>query len=288
MPPQGLPTIGGSPPPEGADRWRWYHAAAAFFGAFIATQVVVLVIGGIWSLNSGKSFEALADDPSFVLFGGATNEVLFVIASYLVARMTGPVTGRDFGLARAPLWSTIWRMAVVMASYLLLLGIYSDLVHLTPDTAPDKLGASTSNMHMLVFAILVGVMAPIAEELFFRGFLYRALRNGIGVVGAVVLSGLLFGSLHIDSLGSERLLQVVPLVVLGIAFALLYQWTGTLYSTIALHATNNSIAVIAYASKHNSDFGIQVAVAVWALMLAGCALGPLVTDRRSASTVEYP
>jgi membrane protease YdiL (CAAX protease family) len=275
------------PPPAGADGWRWYHAALAFVGGFVATQMAILVIGGVWSLSTGKGFEALSDDPSFVLLASVVNEVLFIAASYFVARMTGPTSLRDFGLSRAPFWSTIWRMAVVMVGYLVLLALYSDLVDLKPDTAPDKLGAGTSNLHMLVFAVLVIVMAPVAEEFFFRGFLYRALRNGLGVVGGVLVSGVLFGALHVDSLAGERLLQVVPLIVLGVSFALLYQWTGTLYSTIALHATNNSIAVVAYASKHDSDFGVVLALATWALMLAVCALGPLLSDRRSAPPVEY-
>lgn len=292
VPPAMTPPPDGTPPPgrlaiSYADGWRWFHAALAFVGGFVAAQIAVLILGAIWIAFTGTKFEALDSDSTFVLVASAVNELFFIGSAYFVARLLGPVSLRDFGLLRAPLWGTIWKMAVVMAAYFVLLGVYSELVHLAPDTAPEKLGASTSNLHMLFFAILVGVLAPIGEEFFFRGFLYRALRNGLGVLGAAIVSGLLFGALHIDSSSTERLLQVVPLAVLGISFALLYQWTGTLYSTIALHATNNSIAVAAYADKHDSQFGIVVAAIVWLLMMLGCLLGPRLTDKRDRRSLEY-
>lgn len=293
IPPPVTPPPPGTPPPgaleyRGADGWRWYHAAAAFVGGFVVTQIVILLLAAVWSMISGTSIEQLDGNATFTLIASACNEVLFILASYFVARIAGPVSARDFGLRSAPFWPTLWRMAVVMLGYFALLAVYSALVDLKPDTAPDKLGASTSDIHMLMFAVLVGVLAPIAEEILFRGFLFRALRNGIGVWGGAIVSGLLFGALHIDAATSDRLLQVVPLAVLGISFALLYNWTGTLYAPIALHATNNSIAVAAYADKHNSELGMILAGAVWALMMLGCALGPRLTDRNSSNAVPYP
>jgi membrane protease YdiL (CAAX protease family) len=195
--------------------------------------------------------------------------------------MSGSFAWRDFGLVRAPFWRTVALMGAVMITYFLILGAYNELVNLAPDDAPDKLGAGAGDMRMFFFAVLVAVLAPIAEEIFFRGLIFRALWNGWGLWPAAIVSGLLFGALHIDATTSERLLQVVPLAVLGISFALLYSWTGTLYSTIALHATNNAIAVAAFANEHHSDFGLVLAGVLWVLMMLGCGFGYLVTDRRT-------
>jgi membrane protease YdiL (CAAX protease family) len=178
-------------------------------------------------------------------------------------------------------------MGAVLAGYFVLLIVYSELVHLAPDTAPDKLGAGNSNLHMLFFALLVGVLAPFAEEFLFRGFLYRALRNGIGIAGGAIVSGLFFGALHIDAATGERLLQVVPLAVLGILLALLYEKTGTLYASIGVHATNNSIAVLAYASEHKSNFGVALAIVVWLAMMVACAVLPRFTDRKPPRQLDY-
>jgi membrane protease YdiL (CAAX protease family) len=285
IPPPVTPPPPGTPPPgstgsRGADGWRWYHAALAFVGGFIATQVPVLMLALAWSTLAGTDFEAIDDNSTFVLIASGINEVMFIVASYVVARMTGPVSRQDFGLRGAPLGQTLWKMGVVLVGYFVLLIVYSNLVHLAPDTAPDKLGAGKSDLHMLLFALLVGVLAPIAEEFLFRGFLYRALRNGLGIAGAAIVSGLFFGGMHIDAMTSERLLQVVPLALLGVLLALLYQFTGTLWSAIAVHATNNSIAVMAFASEHDSSLGIWLAVAIWLGMMAACLAGVLAYDER--------
>lgn len=272
----------------GAARWRWPQAVLAFFGGFAVSQIIVLLLAVIWGAFAAKGLDALSDDSTFVLVASALNEGVFIVAAWLVARMTGPTAAGDFGLLRARVWPTLWRMGVVMAGYLVLLAIYSALVKLAPDSAPDRLGATRSDLHMIGFVLMVGALAPFAEEFFFRGLIYRALRNSIGIVAAALVSGLLFGAMHIDSGSSERLLQVVPLAVLGISFALLYEWTGTLYSTIALHATNNALAVVAYADKNNSSLGIALAAVVWLAMMVFCLLAPRLTDRPPAAQVEYP
>lgn len=289
MPPAVTPPPPGTPPPgsleaTGADSWRWYYALIAFFGGLLVSQIAVLIIGGVWALSSGKSFEVLNENSTFIVVASAVNELLFIATAVFVARMSGSVSFKDFGLVRKPFWPTLVRMAGVLASYFIMLAVYNQLVHLAPDDAPDKLGAATSTLHMFVFALLVAVLAPIAEEVFFRGMIFRSLKNGMGIWPAAIVSGLLFGALHIDATTSERLLQVVPLAVLGISFALLYAWTGTLYSTIALHATNNAIAVAAFADKHNSTFGLVLAGVLWVLMMLFCGYGHYFTDRGGRSS----
>lgn len=288
VPPPVTPQPPGTPPPGsiragGADNWPWWYALLAFIGGFVVSQIGVLVVGGVWIAVSGGDFDALTDDPSFTLVASAVSELLFIASALWVAKLSGSVSLRDFGLVRAPFKSTFWRAVGVMVGYFILLGIYSQLVHLAPDDAPEKLGAQTGTLGMLFFAIMVAVLAPIAEEFFFRGMIYRALKNGVGIAAAAIISGLLFGAMHIDSTSTDRLLQVVPLAILGISFALLYQWTGTLYATIALHATNNAIAVAAYADKHNSDFGMALAVVIWLLMMVFCIFGCRLTDRGTPS-----
>ncbi|MBJ7331753.1 MAG: CPBP family intramembrane metalloprotease [Solirubrobacteraceae bacterium] len=279
-PPPGTP-VPGSLKPSGADGWRWYYALLAFFGGLVVSQIAVLIIGVIWVATSGKDLDVLQDDSSFIVVASAVNEILFIATAVFVARMSGSFAWRDFGLVRAPFKRTVILMAAVMATYFLILGIYNELVNLAPDDAPEKLGAGAGELRMLCFALLVAVLAPIAEEIFFRGMIFRALWNGIGLWPAAIVSGLLFGALHIDAGTAERLLQVVPLAILGVSFALLYSWTGTLYSTIALHATNNAIAVAAFAEEHNSDFGLVLAGVLWVLMMLGCGFGYLVTDRKT-------
>ncbi len=99
---------------------------------------------------------------------------------------------------------------------------------LLEDHSPLQVGA-------LALAVVVG--APLGEELVFRAFLYRTLRQHLGVRWAMVLSALAFALLH---LAAPLLL---PYVLLGVAFAVLYEWTGSLWASITLHALWNAVVL---------------------------------------------
>jgi membrane protease YdiL (CAAX protease family) len=108
----------------------------------------------------------------------------------------------------------------------------------------------------------------VAEEFFFRGFFYRALRSRYSMLIAAAIDGALFGIIHFDFSGADALLILPPLAALGFMFCLVYERTGSLYPVIALHAINNSLA-----------FGIQaegweVSAVFGPLMLLACVVVP--------------
>ena len=80
----------------------------------------------------------------------------------------------------------------------------------------------------------------VGEELLFRGYIFRALRNWRGFAPAAIITGLIFGAVHI---GSSPIGYALPLAAFGFGLCLLYQWTGSLYPCIALHALNNAFAL---------------------------------------------
>jgi len=88
-------------------------------------------------------------------------------------------------------------------------------------------------------------VAPIAEETFFRGFLFPALIGKLRVWGAALASGLLFGAIHITSPGTAGL--IIPLGAIGVVLALVYYKTGSLWATITTHFLINltSFALLA-------------------------------------------
>lgn len=86
--------------------------------------------------------------------------------------------------------------------------------------------------------VVVAIVAPVAEEVFFRGFLYGGLRKRIGVAGAIVASTIFFTALHLSA-G-----LFIPIFVLGLFLAWLYEYTGSLYPGMFLHAANNGIALL--------------------------------------------
>jgi membrane protease YdiL (CAAX protease family) len=98
----------------------------------------------------------------------------------------------------------------------------------------------TQGIGFLLTLFVGAVIAPVAEEIFFRGFLYGGLRRRIGILGAMLVSSVFFTALHLS------LELFVPIFVLGLFLAWLYEYTGSLYPGILLHASNNAISLILF------------------------------------------
>lgn len=97
------------------------------------------------------------------------------------------------------------------------------------------LSLGDSGLWGLAFTLLSAcLLAPVAEEILYRGILFRSLRNRLGVLPAAVLSASIFAVLHFyDGYG------LVSVGVFGFFCALLYAGTGSLTSVIALHVLYN-------------------------------------------------
>jgi len=158
----------------------------------------------------------------------------------------------------------------VVAGYLLFLGIaaaWSSALGLhEKDDVVDQLGAGSSTIALIAVSILVCVVAPIAEEFFFRGYFFGALRNWRGVLPAAVITGLVFGAIHV---GSAPVGFLVPLAFFGFLLCLIYNRTRSLYPCMALHCINNSIA---FGVGEKWDWQIPVVLAGALAMIAGVML----------------
>ncbi|NUN16462.1 MAG: CPBP family intramembrane metalloprotease, partial [Myxococcales bacterium] len=89
----------------------------------------------------------------------------------------------------------------------------------------------------IIITLAPVIVAPIFEELLFRGFFYRMLRDRMGVYGAVLFTSFLFAAVH------PSVLTVLPLFALGAVFALLYEATGSILPSIVAHAMHNLASV---------------------------------------------
>ena len=93
--------------------------------------------------------------------------------------------------------------------------------------------------------ILACVCAPIGEEIFFRGALYRNLRQSFGRWGAVgsaliaiAVSSVLFAAIH-----PQGLMFIPVLASLAVAFCIMREWRGTINASIVAHAINNAVVL---------------------------------------------
>ena len=92
---------------------------------------------------------------------------------------------------------------------------------------------------LAVGLILAGVIAPLAEETFFRGFVFGGLLRPLGLPGAMVISSLVFAVVHLHPA------TVLPIFLLGCLLAWLYHQSSSLWPSIFVHGTYNSVALLA-------------------------------------------
>jgi len=137
--------------------------------------------------------------------------------------------------------SAIWILIGTLVAYYIAAGLFASLV-LKPDQEDigGELGIGNPSIVIAVTAVLMIVLlAPVAEELFFRGFLFAGLRTRWSLWPAALASGLIFGLVHAPT----GITTVVPLAALGLALCWLYDRTGSLWPCVIAHMINNGLAV---------------------------------------------
>lgn len=173
---------------------------------------------------------------------------LLAPAYYVIRRRGAGVSVRD-GLRALGLRGVSWGSAIVafvggvVAIFVATL-VYSVIVtvlHLPLQTNAQTLEDQARYAPITTFALLaVSVLiAPICEELFFRGFLFGGLLRGMPALVAVVVSALVFAIAHGD-LGSFAVLLAI-----GLTLAVVRWRVGSIWPSVALHACNNATAAIA-------------------------------------------
>lgn len=92
--------------------------------------------------------------------------------------------------------------------------------------------------------MFAAVFGPVAEEIFFRGFMYPAMRKNIGRVWGMLITSAVFSFLH------AHLVGFVPILFLGLLLVYLYEKTGSLVPCMAVHIIHNvSMVVLVFAVR---------------------------------------
>lgn len=238
------PGPGGTPPPDSPPGsplppWPAWTAPAALVSGLLLAAVGALLVD-IPALALGTSITASHIPPGLEIADTAVQDVAFVLAALFFAQLGGrTVTAWQFGLRPTRLWRAVRLVVLTLVGFLLFSLIWATAFHVGKEKLLEQLGAGESVSLLLLSAALTCVVAPICEEVLFRGFVFTALRNWRGVWPAAVITGLLFGAVHA---GSAPPADLVPLAVLGFGLCLLYYQTGSLYPCIAAHSLNNSLA----------------------------------------------
>lgn len=221
--------------------WASFGWAIAFFVLQgIAGAIAIMAVA-----NDRPLQEVLTDYKLIALptmWANIVSGAVFVALLHLYLR-------RDDRYARIGLnrWSQLSPLKTLGLSVLLIgIGLatnYAYTEYVIPDVKMQDLlrqliaGIPDNAVGKITLFLTVVVIAPITEELAFRGILQNGLKNWMPIWLAIPVSAMAFAAAHNDYYAFP------VLAVMGIAFGILYHKTGSLRANIALHAINNAAAL---------------------------------------------
>ncbi len=144
-------------------------------------------------------------------------------------------TARNMRLAIGGYLTLIPVLAIIMILVFIGIRVFS---YEPPETkALEMLYEAKGTKLLFILTALVTIIGPIAEELFFRGFAYPVFRKKIGVRNAILVVSFIFAMLHMN------IVSFFPILALGILLAYLYEKTGSIIPSIAVHIIHNSAVI---------------------------------------------
>lgn len=138
-------------------------------------------------------------------------------------------------------WNTLGvGCGLLIASYVVIILHNLVLMAFGVDTQGEAILRFFETLESPVWFFLVGVvLAPIVEEIFFRGFLFQGFRQRYGWVYAMLLSSVIFAAAHLD------LVALIPTFILGCLLAYMYQRSSSIWPGVILHFLVNAFGLCA-------------------------------------------
>ena len=212
------------------------------------TAGIVLAVAGVvvFTIIYAIIYQAINADPGldlgFAIVGGAAYGIVLLV-SWVMGPIRYGATLGSLGL-KLPVSRNYHQLVLpllALAASLVFTGLYVvavsvlgwDALEPGPQT-DDIILEGPAVIGSFVLAVLWG---PLAEEVFFRGFVFPGLVGQLGLIGAAVASSFLFALAHVDP-G-----VMIPIFVTGLILAWLYHRTGSLWSCFVAHALQNALVL---------------------------------------------
>lgn len=230
--------------PPTPSRVRWTFRDLVLTGALtvglsaVLLLLIVLVgrLGGVFSdlLSQYRLAASMAV--------GGLIYALAVVATYAVIIRRRRGNWGDIGFRTPPLIAVLLtpiiffgQLMALMIVNVILQAIIGSFENPQTEALTDPSGFSWLNF---AFVFTVGaIIAPIVEEMIFRGLLYQWLRAHTSAVVAIVVSGAIFSVVHVYPV------ILLPLFAVGVILAAVFEWTKSLWITIMLHFFQNALAI---------------------------------------------
>jgi len=211
-------------------------------------QVAAYVVGLPLLLIADRVPRAVGD-----LIAVSLQAVVTVGVLRLIVVGTGALSWSAMGLTRGTIVRSLAGGAVFAGPVILVTSVVALVATQVAGVVPASPLPTTGTAVGLVLHLVAGaVVAPIGEELVFRGFAQTAWQRTYGVRGAIVRSASIFVLAHVVVVGGDQFADAASLafvagvtrIPVAVALGWLYARTGSLWAPIGLHATYNGILLL--------------------------------------------
>lgn len=221
--------------------------------AFFISQLLGVYVAGKLVLPSTKNdtvaniFFFGSNDGTVVSLSIIIGCVLLVAVSVLIIRLRGGSV-RQYLALKLPSWSVSMKLLGLLLVFMVASQVLTYFLGETPLEFVDPLYQSVSSVWLLVFAMVI--VAPLYEELVFRGILWSAIAEQFeassikhyGAIVASIITSLIFAVIHVQ----YGIYEISTIVVLALLFCYARVRSGSLLLPMLLHIVNNGVAMGQY------------------------------------------
>mgnify|MGYP003617134485 CR=1 FL=1 len=227
--------------PIQAPRWGFWMTCVWMGGYFVALSLIAWVLVVAYMMVSGipvtrAEIALLRENTDFLASISMYAEVIGLPLILLMITSKKGSVWKDYlpyravAVGRVILWLILCYFALFIA------GDIGQRLGLPRSDFMEQVGATQTPWSMIISVVLV---APIVEEMLFRGFMYAGFERSIGALPAVLLSSLIFTAIHSQYQWAELLVVLVLGLVLGLA----RMRTQSLITPTVIHMVNNGLSM---------------------------------------------
>lgn len=222
--------------------WRVIYPILIHLGISMAVSIAFSMFF-IWKVISGtdlsNNYDVVEKINSSTLYQLILTSVLSGVITFFLYRKDQQRRkagflgqGEDFVWSPPVIWFSVIILAIAGSQMLNDLILVFRLNEIFPYYSQMTDDTMTGQPVWLLF-LTVGLLAPAAEELIFRGLVFRRMKDFMNPWAAIILSALLFGIYH------GNMIQFLYASLMGILLAVIYHRTGTLWTSILAHVVAN-------------------------------------------------
>ncbi|MEM1222526.1 MAG: type II CAAX endopeptidase family protein [Verrucomicrobiota bacterium] len=238
------------------------------FGIFMCTLfVAVAFVPLLGSFFIRDAIEAADGEltPFIAIYGVLLSQLPMLGVFYGLRRLypgqyAGQLSANTLSLGEA-IWKTIplfikllplvWIAGMFWSSLVAVLERSGIIGEQQPQELVELFKSGGSFAEILILFVLAVFLAPLVEEIIFRGCIYRFLKSKAARLPAQIFSATLFGLMH------QNLLALFPLIIVGIILARIYEKSGSIFVPICFHACFNAFSLIMLFLLSQSKIGIE-------------------------------